>query len=203
MKDFIRVGQKVRVIKEKLGYKIGDIYEVFEYKGKGDCPGWNSILYPNGEFGQIINNPGQEEYFELVTEETDEQLFEMFKAGMEAKNKLIEMGSLEYDFLGHWRVPVPGKISDFRLKPKTFETFYVNNKSWKVSLHNDILNIGCKSFNKNEFHDILVSMVKHNNTHYYKDVQFNATRSGIQYETHILSWSDAELILNKLNELEK
>lgn len=189
-------GDKVRRIRhsnsDQKGRKInvGDCATVQSYTSSGFLV--LDDIYPNSS----------EDYFELVSVE---ELIETVNLGYEARDKLLDMKvSLEhFDIRNNKWVDYflsQNKTVKLRLKKKTFDPFFVNNTKWEVQLFYDNLHIGCRKYDKNEFHEMLKSLIEKNRSNYKS---FFATSLGILHSDELLHWEDAKLILQKLNEMEK
>lgn len=200
----IRVGDRVRALRSSGdhggAYEIGKIYKIV-----GVDIGWvKTIDESNGE-----RNGWYADNFELVTEESHEELFELMKKGFIARDKLVNDGVLQnFSPINNKWVSHKGCLQnefdkEYRLKPKKeFKPFRTSN-GWGVVLIDNELHIGCREYDKEQFKIALLNLLNnHSSSCKQKDYKFEATRTGIKEDGKILLWEDAEKILNALNEYE-
>lgn len=107
--------------------------------------------------------------------------------------------------------------TQFRIKPKHRplpEPIYVgplsgghefgvrSNAGWKVELSEDrkTVNVGCQEFTAVWLRIGLSGLCKQGVTHSDGTVPLVATREGVQYSGHVLSWRDADRLLAYLEE---
>lgn len=194
-----KVGDKVRCLKNfGSGYKFGEIYEVHSvYNGYNECR-INTVCDSNGN---NFNSWG-EENFELVTNSLEE-LVKKANDGYEAIYELYQnhWGNVEFkDDTSNWGTWFKDHIikgRQFRIKQKPFGPFKVG-QNWEVSLQGDTIKIGCKQFDARSLFNSLMflnagkSIIAGNYNMY-------ATRQGVKFESHEISWEDSDKIIEALN----
>lgn len=98
-----------------------------------------------------------------------------------------------------------------KIPQPTFEPFYVGYpeqigylpgdnraKPWKVELKGDRLHVGCKDFSAKHAKKWLFNLTKNNTNIGHLNHNLLATRSGIKYNKYMISWEDADKILEAL-----
>lgn len=97
----------------------------------------------------------------------------------------------------------------FRIKQPAFKPFTVNNGLWSVNLQGDSIYIGCRVFNAEALLLDLRHLVREDAMYACESAMSSsdklyATRKGIKFKEHVLTWDDAEKVLVAVEEaLEK
>ncbi len=191
-------GDRVRCIREFSNGRMhthGALNEIYVVKVDQESSG--SVNIEN--LGLLSSNR-----FELVTSELDE-LIETALNGYKALQKLnkeykgqfkhtnqsgIEFRDIVYNNLH--------KIKLEKVEIPKFEPFTVRS-NWKVELDGATLKVGCQKFDASDLYKSLDAMCRCNaqkcvNENY----TLTASRRGVEYSLHFITWEDAEKILEAL-----
>lgn len=152
------------------------------------------------------------ECFELVKENMTEleQLVKHVNDGEDARRIIIKkyINEVEYkvhEFGGDYK-PLNGSIDTYILKIKEkpkFKPFQITG-DLNVGIFGEELHIGCQKFIPDLAKGILEDLLKYNVSFTQRGNDFfKASRKGIIYNGYLLLWSDAEKILNALEEMDK
>lgn len=144
-------------------------------------------------------------HFELATSELD-ALLEVVNKGSDAMNQLWSYKN-EIDFIpnggfnGQQTYKFSRKVKPSVEPPKLTE-------GWVVSLVAGEplrVQVGCKKFIAGNLSEALNAMLQNNNSGYTHGAEFKlvASRNGLLYQDHVLSWASAELLQKYLQEVLK
>lgn len=194
----------------------------------------DTVKIPNGRVGQVVS---VSEVFSTVnidgmsyeffnddikwiqspppisepSSQTDEALFEIFKAGHIAiqelaKRKVLEVRSRAVD---NWNLM--GKVNElncYRLKPKQVMTpFNLKDSGHHVTYKDKTVSVGCKNFDlyvlKTAITNILVAELSSTSMGEYTTLR--AARNGVRYGDALkfwsISWADAEQLYNAIKDI--
>lgn len=206
-----KVGDKVRRIGGSNFHVImGGVYTVVMVKGDS--------LWVESEEGSSSSSGYSCENFDLVQETTKEQdLLQKVKEGAAARDELSKLVGERFEVFNStvdiW-VPVninncytPTEYRVVAAKPK-FEPFTL--QGWDVSLRASdpsYVTIGCQSFHKAQLKSVLNDLIKENSNSYVIHdngvcAKFYATKLGIALGHNVLTWINAQILLDKLNQLD-
>lgn len=95
------------------------------------------------------------------------------------------------------------KNFEYRIKPKVkFEPFTVGSWTVDYNPHEKEIRIGCQQFNAYDLKSSLNSLCKYNYTRVIiADEDMVATRKGVSWKGHNLTWAEAERILEALEKV--
>lgn len=199
------ITKEFQVIKFKIGDKV--VYKDFTntephknmtngqiYRVVGAAPSWVRVYDNNGEeYGFNSKN------FTLALPETPEQLFEMFKVGLQAHNALIENGLLQFRDNGAISFITKNTKSskEYRLKPKE-KLIPFELAGHRIYIDNNDLVIGCQKFDFSSFRVSLEALL---NGDAFESSGLISYRQGIRYKNHKLSWDDAQDLYDKIKDI--
>lgn len=196
-----KIGDKVKCIDDAgTNCKVGQIYTVYafsvSYVSVEDDLSYVSVEDDHGARYGGLNI----RRFELVNESSPEELFELFKKGAEAKNKLIELGVL---FYGKTVKASDIDINKYSLKKKKeFQTFHLRDSAHVVTMNindNTLIQVGCQEIKFELLLDNLKCLFEKNES---STDLFNCTVFGVFYKPtrNNISVEDARELYNKMKD---
>lgn len=180
------------------GVEVGKTYEVVQDNGEHG-------IGIKGSFATVYTSYDQ---LESIGECNLEELVRKANEGYRAVHQIFKRYPDEVDFSSYnypqdkWDTTVNWdssrlKPSEFRVKPKPiFEPFTVG-QNWKVELDGQNVKVGCKNYNAKKLKEGLVDL---NNGHSrsHNSLDLFATKKGVREGEYLISWEDADKLLEAL-----
>lgn len=157
-----------------------------------DCYGKHLIGFYSSRFTLVST----------VRKDTPEQLLEVFLKGIEAKNKLVELGVLELKASEIFKWALATKsTAQYRLKPKKeFKSFQLQDSGYIVNYEREgenVISVGCKNFSFNELILDLRYILEENKP---STELLVCTAKGVYHENNLVSYKDAHQLFNAMKE---
>ncbi len=190
-----KVGDRVRRIQREGGansINVGDIVTVAKVE---------TTAFPGHYYLFFKEKPGclHAIRFELVTEGPSlDSLIETANKGLDAIQLLIKNHSTEVDKVRSSGAILPIIAGDFSIRVQKRMNLAFRVSEYNVTVENDMVRVGCKIFSKKELVPALSYLLIGDTP--YTMVGLTGLARGVMYEGNHLSWSDVELLLNKLKE---
>ena len=197
-----KVGDRVRRIKEASGWSIGRL----AIGTIGTVNNVNENFLGLQEFPRIDPVPFNAYFFELVSESTLDDLAERATQALKA---LKEAGHQHFECRFQqdaWSLLQDVCGFEFRVKPQptpTFEPYQMRHSNHEVKPGPPgYINVGCQQFFINDLRIALQRLCyEHCDRFHSGDVRLTASRAGVKYGHHQISWTEADELLTKLEKL--
>lgn len=167
---------------------------------------------------EIPNEWWASEYFELVTEnEANEAYLQSLVnkanegASAEYELRVLAVERLQhrrYNSTGGWtqayRVTDPN-VYEFQLTPPKPRERKFRLQDWNCVITKDTVKVGCQEFPKATcLQQALDNIIRHNCTFdAWGKIRLEASKKGISYEGHVLTWENADKLLAELEAFEQ